>query len=308
MKVCVIGDTGLLGQAVVRGALAEGYQVLGISTSGISTSGSSTATEGYRHETMDLVEDAGGLDGLLRDQGPQWVVNCTGLVNLALCETDTALAERLNATLPGDLARLAHQLSADYTHISTDQVFAGSKQTPHNEDDALSPLNNYGRTKLQGERHVMEAHPGALVARTNIVGFRDRAGRPTFAEWLVEALASGREIMLAEDFITSSIHVDFLTEVLIRARHEGLSGVWHMASHDPASKYRFGELLASRADLSLANVTKGSVKDLGLKPPRPAYLALDVSRAEEELNMTFADSVATTARLAADFKLRTKET
>ena len=40
-------------------------------------------------------------------------------------------------------------------HISTDYVFDGKKGSPYYESDFTEPLNNYGLSKLQGEKAVM---------------------------------------------------------------------------------------------------------------------------------------------------------
>ena len=54
-------------------------------------------------------------------------------------------------------------------HVSTDLVFDGEKGEPYVEDDAPNPLSDYGRAKLDAERGVLEAHPGALVVRTSLI-------------------------------------------------------------------------------------------------------------------------------------------
>ena len=80
---------------------------------------------------------------------------------------------------------------SSYGRYSTDYVFdggpAGGEQAgkrkrgaqngtgggvgggPYGEEDTPSPLNVYGSSKLQGEKLVLEADPGALVVRTNVI-------------------------------------------------------------------------------------------------------------------------------------------
>ena len=69
----------------------------------------------------------------------------------------------------------AARVGARLIHISTDLVFDGTKGEPYTEDDKPNPLDDYGRSKLEAERRVLELHPGALVVRTSLLVGRERA-------------------------------------------------------------------------------------------------------------------------------------
>src|SRR5262249_33493739 len=56
-----------------------------------------------------------------------------------------------------------------FIHISTDYVFDGRKGAPYVEEDAVRPLNAYGRSKLAGENGVRCANPRHIVLRTSWV-------------------------------------------------------------------------------------------------------------------------------------------
>ena len=52
-------------------------------------------------------------------------------------------------------------------YISTDYVFDGLKLTPYLESDLANPLNQYGKSKLEGERRALRLCPDSLVVRTS---------------------------------------------------------------------------------------------------------------------------------------------
>jgi dTDP-4-dehydrorhamnose reductase len=59
--------------------------------------------------------------------------------------------------LPALLARLANHVSARFVHISSEQVFDGLRTQPYAAGDPPSPINLYGRQKLESERVVQTA-------------------------------------------------------------------------------------------------------------------------------------------------------
>lgn len=103
---------------------------------------------------------------LLAEHRPGLVINAAAYTAVDRAQTDEAAARALNADLPGRAARACAEAGAPLVHISTDYVFDGSKASPYVEDDPLSPLGVYGRTKAEGERTVQAAGGSAAVVRT----------------------------------------------------------------------------------------------------------------------------------------------
>ena len=81
-------------------------------------------------------------------------------------EEEPALAEAINGTAPGVLARAAKAAGAAVIHLSTDYVFDGTADRPYREDDPTAPLGVYGRTKLMGEEAVRASGAAHAVVRT----------------------------------------------------------------------------------------------------------------------------------------------
>lgn len=297
MKICILGDTGLLGQALAR-ELAPGYDVLGISST------RATPPRRYRRVVCDVLRDEKRLFRTLRSFNAELYFNCIGLVDVAGCERSPKLARRLNSEFPDKVARFARQNGARLVHISTDQVFDGRKRSPYRENDTPRPLNVYGATKLAGERAVLLHGAGALVVRTNIVGFRGLRNKPTFAEWLCRSLRDRSHMILADDFITSSIHVGALAPLLERAAQLNISGLYHIATGDSLSKFAFGRRLARNLRLDFSATRRGRLSDLNLRPERPAYLALSVDKARRVLGR-LPRTNDTVRRLAVDYRSHT---
>ncbi len=70
---------------------------------------------------------------------------------------------------PHNVALACNRHGAALIHFSTNFVFDGRKEEPYVEVDEPSPLSVYGRSKLEGERQVLQSGATALIIRTAAV-------------------------------------------------------------------------------------------------------------------------------------------
>ena len=97
---------------------------------------------------------------------PRLIVNAAAYTAVDQAEREPDIAVSVNAIGAENVARAAARLQVPVLHISTDYVFDGSKPKPYTEDDAVSPLGVYGRSKAQGESLVLAASQDAIILRT----------------------------------------------------------------------------------------------------------------------------------------------
>ena len=91
------------------------------------------------------------------------IINCAAYTAVDKAEDDIALATQINVTGPRNLAKTG----AKIVHISTDYVFDGLGHTPYKTHDTPNPVSVYGKTKLAGERAVLDnAKNSAVIIRT----------------------------------------------------------------------------------------------------------------------------------------------
>ena len=161
---------------------------------------------------------------------------------------------------------------ARLVHVSTDVVFDGLLGRPYREDDAPSPITDYGRAKLTAEREVLARCPGALVVRTSLI-----YGGPPLEPNRQERMAVAADTAFFTDELRSPAQVGDLAAALLELAAGDASGVLHVSGPDHVSRYEFAQLVVAARGGDVARVRGASFRDLGLT--RPEDCRLDSSRA-----------------------------
>lgn len=272
MRLVVIGGSGLLGREVVRSALRRDHRVLAVGSS--RPPSPAPGVETARLPAGDLA----ALERLLLDRFPDAVVNAAALSDVGACERDPDAARLANAVLPGRLAELTHHVGARLVHVSTDMVFDG-EAAPYRSTDPASPLNVYGRTKLEGEKAVMAAAGhGASVLRSSPILGNTPAGDRTPHERLFLDWKAGKVPRLLAEEIRQPVAAANLADACVElAERPNLSGIFHWAGRDALSRHEMGERIARRFGLDPEKVVEAvGYADLPGLGPRPRDLRLEL--------------------------------
>ena len=165
MKVLVTGANGQLGHAVMAELLCRGHAAVG-SGSKAAPCGAAAAAP---YVQMDITCREDVLCGL-NEIRPDAVIHCSAwtAVDAAEEEENRAAVHALNVTGPGNLAAACRAIGAKMLYLSTDYVFGGEGEAPREpEETAFAPLNEYGKTKLEGERAVTQTLDACFIVRTS---------------------------------------------------------------------------------------------------------------------------------------------
>ena len=168
MKVFVTGVAGQLGHDVMNELADRGYEGIGSDIRGVySGLCDGTAAEGMPYMQMDIT-DANSVDNVLKSVKPDVVIHCAAwtAVDLAEDEDKQETVHRVNSDGTRNIAEVCSELGCKMVYLSTDYVFDGTGTEPWKPDCRnYSPLNVYGRTKLEGELAVSELLDRYFIVR-----------------------------------------------------------------------------------------------------------------------------------------------
>jgi dTDP-4-dehydrorhamnose reductase len=253
--VSLIGANGMLAQMVRREAPAQWDFVL------------------LDLPDFDLTDREQVLDALTELQ-PDVIINCAAYTNVDGCESEQDIAFAVNGAGPKHLAEAALACNATLVHISTDYVFSGDKSEPYTEEDAPGPKSVYGRSKLAGEKAIIESGLDRFfIVRTSwLYG----PGGKNFVETVLRLAAEREELRIVADQTGSPTMTRDLARALFNLLATGRYGVYHFSDEGACSWYDF-----ACAVLDLAKVNGMPVKahkihpirteEFPLPAPRPRY-------------------------------------
>jgi len=229
-------------------------------------------------DRADLSDPASCAEVILAAR-PEAVINAAAFTAVDLAETDEAAARIVNADAPGRMARAAARLGIPFLHISTDYVFDGRRGRAWREDDPVTPLGAYGRTKLDGERQVAGAGGPHVVLRTAWVF---AAHGRNFVRTMLRLGAERPELRVVADQHggpTPAADIAGALVTILGAFRDGrgTSGVFHYAGAPATTWADFAEAILAGAGLS-ARVTRIGTADFPTPARRPANSVLDCGR------------------------------
>ncbi len=222
------------------------------------------------HGDLDIT-DAAAVDAAVA--GHDVVINAAAYTRVDDAESHESEAHAINATGAGLLAEAARRHGARLVQLSTDYVFDGTATSPYPEDAPRHPVSAYGRTKAEGERLVLEAHPdGALIVRT---AWLYGAGGANFAKTMRRLAADRAEIPVVTDQVGQPTWTGDLAERIVALLDaDAPAGIYHGTNVGQASWFEFARAVFDEAGLDPERITPTDSASFVRPAPRPAYSVL----------------------------------
>ena len=232
-----------------------------------------TAYVAMDHRQLDITDSA-LVRNVLEEYKPTIVLNAAAWTAVDDAEEHEADALRVNAHGPANLALSSSRISARLIHISTDYVFNGQASTPYTVNSPTEPMNAYGRTKLAGEKVVLESlDRNNCVVRT--AWLYSEHGK-NFAKTMAVRALRGEPVRVINDQLgqpTSAHDVGQLIWSI--SQLEKMPSIVHGTNAGQATWFQFAQEIYTQLGADPALVSPVDSSAFPTIAKRPAYSVLD---------------------------------
>lgn len=269
MRILITGGEGQLGTELIAQSKDHGTEVLAPTLA-----------------QMDLTDPA-RVDAFWDAFQPEALINAAAYTAVDRAETEPDLAFAVNAAAPAYLAQRCRRAGIPLIHISTDYVFDGQKGSPYLEEDPISPLGVYGRSKAEGESAVRGALDRHLIIRT---AWLYSAHGANFVKTVMRLAAERDELRIVDDQLGSPTSAtDLAGAILHIAGRLGSGaelpwGTYHYCGNGVTSWFGLTrhvlETLVAQERMTSFRLTPITTAQYPTPARRPAFSALDCRRIE----------------------------
>ncbi|MEU7871334.1 dTDP-4-dehydrorhamnose reductase [Dactylosporangium sp. NPDC049140] len=210
-------------------------------------------------------------------EGHDVVLNAAAWTDVDGAEADEAGATAVNGTGVAVLAAGCAAAGARLVHVSTDYVFPGDAAEPYAEDAPTAPINAYGRSKLVGERAVLDALPGTgYVVRTAwLYGEHGRS----FVRTMLQLARERDFVEVVDDQVGQPTWSRDLAERLVALAESGApAGVYHGTASGRVSWHGLAEAVFAESGHDPARVRRTTSAAYVRPARRPAFSVLGHER------------------------------
>ena len=274
MKILITGKNGQLGKSINK-IIDEKSNVNLFNNDFIFTG----------REELDL-ENIESIKSFFRVNEFDIIINCAAYTKVDEAEKNKKQANLINHLAVKELAKIAYHKNVKLIHISTDFVFNGLKKKPYTENDAKSPLNIYGETKLAGELAIISTMPfNSIIIRTGWV--YSEFGN-NFVKTILNLATKSNTLDIVSDQIGTPTYAYDLAHSILHIvssenflQNEKPTAIFHYSNEGESSWYEFAKEVISISGIN-CHLNPINTEDYPLPAKRPKYSILSKKKISQE--------------------------
>jgi len=235
----------------------------------------------YDIDKLDITDEK-SLKECIDSIKADFIINCAAYNNVDKAESDWENAYKVNSLSIKNISLFSQKYKTKIIHFSTDYVFGGNdKKVPYTEEDKPSPVNKYGKSKLEGEKLLIENYENYIIFRVSwLYGDGTQNFPYKFKLWSQK----NKELKISTDEISVPTPTKFVAETVIKALD--IKGAWHLCCSGYASRYEWAQKIAQKEKLNV-KIIPALQSDFSLPARRPNFSAMDNKKLSSQISIKF---------------------
>ena len=217
------------------------------------------------------------------------IINCAAYTSVDKAEYCHKEADRINHIAVKQIAEIAKSNNIKLIHISTDFVFDGLKNKPYFESDVASPINIYGKTKLEGENIILSIMKfNAIIIRTSWL-YSEYGNN--FVHTILKLAQKNSNLNIVSDQIGTPTYARDLAQVILKIINsdkfnaiEKESQIYHYSNEGKCSWYDFAKEIVSNSG-SKCTVRPIKTEDYLTAAKRPRYTLMSKEKISKAFDL-----------------------
>ncbi len=174
------------------------------------------------------------------------IVNCAAYTDVDGAESESVLAHGINAQAVGRLGQLAAKKQKYVFHISTDFVFDGKLDRPYVETDAPNPISEYGKSKLAGEKALIESGCRNCIMR---VEWTYGLAGNNFVKKLLQRAGQTGKLKVVDDQLGSPTATTEVAATICELLKDRPQGLFHFAAAGYVSRFEMAQFILNTLNI-----------------------------------------------------------
>ena len=214
------------------------------------------------------------------------IINCAAYTDVDKAEKQKELAMNVNSEGVKNLVSLIENVNGKLIHISTDYVFDGKKNKPYLENDFTSPKAFYGKSKLEGEKWIMNSNIDAIIIRTSWL--YSSYGK-NFVKTILKKKKKKTNISVVSDQFGTPTYARDLAktclDILSKNAHLSKFGkIYHYSNEGDTNWADFARAIIKNSKIE-TEISYIKTKDYKTLTPRPKYSVLSKEKIKQNFKI-----------------------
>lgn len=217
---------------------------------------------------------------------PELIINAAAYTNVINAEKYKEAAFALNSDFPQEIAEASWKNNIPIIHISTDYVYGPSKKEAISENDLCNPINEYGKSKLEGEANIAKVSSRYLILRTSWV-FSEYSNN--FVKKIIHQVCNNQKsIEVVTDQIGCPSSAKAVADIILRlgekiCKTPNYREIYNYCGYPAVSRFEFAEKIIKELSLDI-NIRKIKT-DKNISPKRQNCSVLDCQKIRRDFDI-----------------------